>query len=116
MSKKQRAQRSPIGLVPRNGEKISVDEAAYLAKVFEGAQQAEKLMHEADGLEQQASQKRQQAVALLGAKDSYVVHLFEKFGLDTRTDSIDIDTREIRRMQGLPSATAAAEPETAPQD
>lgn len=116
MGQARRNKIQSIGALKGSPERITIDEATYLAKVVQGAQEAEALLRDADALEQQASQKRQQATALLGAKESYVGHLFEKFGLDTRADSIDIDTREIRRMQGLPSTAAAGEPETAPQD
>ena len=89
-------------------EHISQDELAYLLKCIQGAAEAEQLEREAERFEREALQRRQQAMVLRGARDFMIGHLFEKYDLDTRADSIDTDTREIRRGSRFPEMVTEA--------
>jgi hypothetical protein len=96
----------PLAPVESNGT-TSADEAvqdyelAYLRKLRQGAERAQKLRQEAQQIAQQAQQeiarREDEATRLEGAHDSYLGHFYETHGLDPNRDYVDTEQGVIRR-------------------
>lgn len=80
--------------------RIEPADMPYFEKVFAMHAQAQNFQAQASQYETEAARLRGEATALLGAHNSYVAHLFEKYNLTPGQDQIDQSGHIVRK--GLP--------------
>ena len=73
---------------PDDQRPLTKGEAAYWRRVVAQASEANQHLQQAQLLEAQATDLRQQATMKLGAYESYRVHLYEALGIDEATGRI----------------------------
>lgn len=78
-------------------ERVSEPELVYLRRVMAQKDEGVQMEQRAAQLEQEAAQLRQQAMQRYGAHDSWITHLFEQYGMELSTDTIDVGSGVIAR-------------------